>query len=121
MDHRGYLVVVVRISDRARAFHLVAVFIVLQENQLVFETVLLAVFYYVTTRDLQRFWTPTGFAATNNPAEAFNARVKRDYTLRRRLKKDTLLRVLHDRCHDVSASMRQFSFDVAIPQTFTRL
>ncbi|ETM98242.1 hypothetical protein PPTG_24683 [Phytophthora nicotianae INRA-310] len=53
MDHRGYLVVVIRISDRARAFHLVAVFIVLQENQLVFETVLLAVFYYVTTRDLQ--------------------------------------------------------------------
>ncbi|KAK1931235.1 hypothetical protein P3T76_013424 [Phytophthora citrophthora] len=30
--------------------------------------------------------TPSGFASTNNPAETFNTLLKRDYTLRRRLK-----------------------------------
>eukprot|EP00644_Phytophthora_capsici_P010694 jgi/Phyca11/104497/e_gw1.9.729.1 len=30
----------------------------------------------------QRFATPSGFASTNNPAETFNALLKRDYTLR---------------------------------------
>ncbi|RLN92624.1 hypothetical protein BBJ28_00015178 [Nothophytophthora sp. Chile5] len=34
----------------------------------------------------QAYHTSTGFATTNNPCETFNALLKRDYTLRRRLK-----------------------------------
>ncbi|KAG6608822.1 uncharacterized protein IUM83_14815 [Phytophthora cinnamomi] len=40
----------------------------------------------------QRFWrwqcfhTPSGFATTNNPCETYNAMIKRDVTLRRKLK-----------------------------------
>ncbi|ETL85943.1 hypothetical protein L917_14577 [Phytophthora nicotianae] len=34
----------------------------------------------------QVFATPTGFASTNNPVKTFNALLKPDYTLRRRLK-----------------------------------
>ncbi|OWY91780.1 hypothetical protein PHMEG_00039499, partial [Phytophthora megakarya] len=37
-------------------------------------------------RSVVAFATPSGFATTNNPVETFNASLKRDYTLRRRLK-----------------------------------
>ncbi|ETI36520.1 hypothetical protein F441_17225 [Phytophthora nicotianae CJ01A1] len=208
MNHRGYPVVVVGISDRARVFHLVALFIVSQETQPIFEAVLLSLrrlFYYITCRDLvvryaladadqaqynalssktikgfpsllsssvmrdvydlhfvrsefdfvrmreqilsnwksnpylvgfaqymtdqwlygrywkwQRYFTPPGFASTNNPVETFNARLKRDYTLRRRLKMGTLLRELSACCHDVSSTTRSFSFEIAIQPTLTR-
>ncbi|KAG2874446.1 hypothetical protein PC116_g27434 [Phytophthora cactorum] len=55
MNHRGYPVVVVGISDRARVFHLVAVFTVSQETQPVLEAVLLSLrrlFYCITNKDL---------------------------------------------------------------------
>ncbi|ETP40939.1 hypothetical protein F442_11801 [Phytophthora nicotianae P10297] len=39
----------------------------------------------------QAFFTPKGFAATNNPVEQFNRAIKRDYTLRARLKMGTLI------------------------------
>ncbi|ETL30224.1 hypothetical protein L914_16697 [Phytophthora nicotianae] len=68
----------------------------------------------------QRYFTPPGFASTNNPVETFNARLKRDYTLRRRLKMGTLLRELSACCHDVSSTTRSFSFEIAIQPTLTR-
>ncbi|ETL83454.1 hypothetical protein L917_16606 [Phytophthora nicotianae] len=68
----------------------------------------------------QRYFTPPGFASTNNPVETFNARLKRDYTLRRRLKMGTLLRELSACCHDVSSTIRSFSFEIAIQPTLTR-
>ncbi|GMF30308.1 unnamed protein product [Phytophthora fragariaefolia] len=40
----------------------------------------------------QFFWTPSGYASTNNPVEQFNRVIKRDYTLRRLLKICSLLR-----------------------------
>ncbi|OWZ07206.1 hypothetical protein PHMEG_00020432 [Phytophthora megakarya] len=39
----------------------------------------------------QCFHTAGGFASTNNPVEQFNKKLKRDYTLRQRLKMGTLL------------------------------
>eukprot|EP00644_Phytophthora_capsici_P003059 jgi/Phyca11/102906/e_gw1.7.573.1 len=55
MNHRGYPVIVVGVSDRARVFHLVALFVVSQETQEVFEAVLLSlqrVFYFITRKNL---------------------------------------------------------------------
>ncbi|KAG6615451.1 uncharacterized protein IUM83_05056 [Phytophthora cinnamomi] len=63
-------------------------------------------------RAWQVFATPTGFASTNNPAETFNALLKRDYALRRRLKMGTLLRELSACCQDQSSSARAFKFTV---------
>ncbi|RLN43882.1 hypothetical protein BBJ28_00026860 [Nothophytophthora sp. Chile5] len=68
----------------------------------------------------QVFNTPTGFASTNNPAETFNALLKRDYTLRRRLKMGTLLRELSACCQDQSSSARAFEFTVCPAPTLVR-
>ncbi|KAE8968998.1 hypothetical protein PR001_g27628 [Phytophthora rubi] len=64
--------------------------------------------------------TPIGFASTNNPAETFNALLKRDYTLRRRLKMGTLLRELSACCQDQSSSTRAFEFAVCPAPTLAR-
>ncbi|KAE9353247.1 hypothetical protein PF008_g5092 [Phytophthora fragariae] len=68
----------------------------------------------------QLYWTPTGFASTNNPVETFNAVLKRDYTLRRRLKMGALLQELSNGCKDKSASERFFSLEVVPAQTLIR-
>ncbi|KAG2931778.1 hypothetical protein PC114_g2060 [Phytophthora cactorum] len=55
LNQRGYPVVVIGISDRARVFHLVALFIVSLETQPVFEAVFMSLrrlFYYITNQDL---------------------------------------------------------------------
>jgi hypothetical protein len=54
-NQRGYPVVVIGISDRSRSFHLVALFIVSQETEPIFKTVLLSLrrqFNCVTQKDL---------------------------------------------------------------------
>ncbi|KAG3187085.1 hypothetical protein C6341_g3457 [Phytophthora cactorum] len=66
------------------------------------------------------YLTPTGFATTNNPAETFNAVLKRDYTIRRRLKMDSLLRELSACWQDQSSSVRAFGFDVVPTATLAR-
>ncbi|RLN50009.1 hypothetical protein BBJ28_00006331 [Nothophytophthora sp. Chile5] len=71
-------------------------------------------------RAWQVFATPTGFASTNNPAETFNALLKRDYTLRRRLKMGTLLRELSACCQDQSSSARAFEFTLCPARTLAR-
>ncbi|KAK1935468.1 hypothetical protein P3T76_000457 [Phytophthora citrophthora] len=68
----------------------------------------------------QLYWTPTGFASTNNPVETFNAVLKRDYTLRRRLKMGALLQELSNCCQDKSASERLFSLEVVASPTLVR-
>ncbi|KAE9102615.1 hypothetical protein PF010_g14038 [Phytophthora fragariae] len=68
----------------------------------------------------QVFATPSGFASTNNPVETFNALLKRDYTLRRRLKMGTLLRELSACCQDQSSSAREFEFAVCPAPTLAR-
>ncbi|ETN14419.1 hypothetical protein PPTG_22120 [Phytophthora nicotianae INRA-310] len=60
----------------------------------------------------QAYATPIGFATTNDPVETFNAVIKRDYTLRRRLKIGTLLRELSACCQDQSLSTPSFQFGV---------
>ncbi|KAG2892130.1 hypothetical protein PC110_g14600 [Phytophthora cactorum] len=60
----------------------------------------------------QAYLTPTGFATTNNPAETYNAVLKRDYALRRRLKMGSLLRELIACCQDQSRNVRAFDFGV---------
>jgi hypothetical protein len=40
-----------------------------------------------------QYHTPPAFAATNNPAESFNASIKRDYTIRERLKIPAFIKV----------------------------
>ncbi|KAG3077881.1 hypothetical protein PI125_g21132 [Phytophthora idaei] len=71
-------------------------------------------------RTWQAFATPSGFATTNNPAETFNARLKHDYTLRRRLKVGSLLRELSACCQDQSRSVRAFELGVCPTPTLTR-
>jgi hypothetical protein len=68
----------------------------------------------------QAYHTSTGFATTNNPCETFNAVLKRDYTLRRRLKVGSLLRELGACCQDQSSSVRAFEFVVLPTTTLTR-
>jgi hypothetical protein len=68
----------------------------------------------------QVYATPSGFASTNNPAETFNALLKRDYTLRRRLMIGTLLRELGACCQDQSSSARAFEFTVCPAPTLAR-
>ncbi|ETO77711.1 hypothetical protein F444_07113 [Phytophthora nicotianae P1976] len=68
----------------------------------------------------QVFATPPGFASKNNPVETFNALLKRDYTLRRRLKMGSLLRELSACCQDQSSSVRAFEFGVCPSKTLAR-
>ncbi|RLN73455.1 hypothetical protein BBJ28_00007748 [Nothophytophthora sp. Chile5] len=68
----------------------------------------------------QLYATPSGFAATNNPVETFIAVLKRDYTLRRRLKMGALLQELSNCCEDQSASDRLFMIDVVPAETLVR-
>ncbi|KUF96258.1 hypothetical protein AM588_10005890 [Phytophthora nicotianae] len=68
----------------------------------------------------QAYATPCGFATTNNPAETFNALLKRDYTLRRRLKMGTLLREFSSCCQDQSTTARAFAFGVIPSDSLTR-
>ncbi|KAE8978931.1 hypothetical protein PR001_g24703 [Phytophthora rubi] len=68
----------------------------------------------------QVYATPIAFASTNNPVETFNALLKRDYTLRRRLKMGALLRELSNCCEDQSSNSLPFRFDVVPPATLTR-
>lgn len=56
----------------------------------------------------QCLYTPIRIAATNNPAEPFNRVLKRDYTLRTRLKQGTLLLQLLACCGHNSESCREF-------------
>ncbi|GMF27019.1 unnamed protein product [Phytophthora lilii] len=67
----------------------------------------------------QAFITPSDFATTNNPAETFNAILKRDYTLRRRLKMRSLLLELVA-CEDRSLSPKTFQFDALPSSTLVR-
>ncbi|OWZ03138.1 hypothetical protein PHMEG_00025186 [Phytophthora megakarya] len=60
----------------------------------------------------QCFHTVGGFASTNNPAEQFNKKLKRDYTLRQRLTMGTLLQQLLSCCHNESSSMKGFRVQV---------
>lgn len=55
--------------------------------------------------------SPIGFAKTNNPVEQFNKLIKRDYTLRVRIKTCSMLRKLLLMCHhkSVTASALQMS------------
>eukprot|EP00644_Phytophthora_capsici_P004646 jgi/Phyca11/111057/e_gw1.19.475.1 len=56
MNCRGYPVVVVGVSDRSRQFHLVALYVVSQETQPIFEAALFSLrrlFYWITQRDLR--------------------------------------------------------------------
>ncbi|KAJ0393864.1 hypothetical protein P43SY_004716 [Pythium insidiosum] len=61
----------------------------------------------------QCYHTPTGYAKTNNPVEQFNKVLKRDYTLRVRLKMGTLIEKLascvrkHSRIDDKSEARRE--------------
>ncbi|KAG4228103.1 hypothetical protein PC116_g23530 [Phytophthora cactorum] len=201
MNQCEYPVLVVGVSDRSRRFHLVALFVISQEKQHIFQTALLSLrrlYFWVTQKHLivqyaladgdkaqcnalaavfgdsraYRFlmcffhvmktvqehiktlasgaqatvlrdiydlhfgrthsaifgtadhyvkafgaWagaylTPTGFATTNNPAETYNAVLKRDYALRRRLKMGSLLRELIACCQDQSRNVRAFDFGV---------
>lgn len=68
----------------------------------------------------QLYSTPSGFASTNNPVETFNAILKRDYTLRRRLKMGALLAELANCCEDQSANERPFQMEVLPSETLTR-
>ncbi|KAG2900042.1 hypothetical protein PC119_g12563 [Phytophthora cactorum] len=75
---------------------------------------------HLELRNIIAFLTPSGFATTNNPAEAFNALLKRDYTLRHRLKMDSLLRELSACCMDQSSRVRAFAFGVCPTATLLR-
>jgi hypothetical protein len=66
------------------------------------------------------FATPSGIASTTKPAETFNALLKRDYTLRRRLKMGTLLRELSAGIQDQSSSALAFEFAVIPSPTLAR-
>jgi hypothetical protein len=68
----------------------------------------------------QCFTTPSGFATTNNPVEQFNKVLKRDYTLRRRLKMGTLLKELRDCCMHESSRQRSFRMEPEAAPTLTR-
>ncbi|ETM02418.1 hypothetical protein L917_01113 [Phytophthora nicotianae] len=66
------------------------------------------------------YWTLIGLASTNNAVETFNAVVKPDYTLRRRLKMGALLQDLSNCCRDKSARERVFNLGVVPAQTLVR-
>ncbi|OWZ04428.1 hypothetical protein PHMEG_00023677 [Phytophthora megakarya] len=124
LNFREYPVLVVGVLDCSRGFHLVALFVASQETQDVIQPALMALrrlYLWLTSRDgWQLYATPIGFASTNNPVETFNAMLKRDYTLRRRLKMGTLLRELGDCCDDQSSAAKPFRFAVVPTATLTR-
>ncbi|GMF43959.1 unnamed protein product [Phytophthora fragariaefolia] len=64
--------------------------------------------------------TGGGLASTNNPAETFNALLKRDHTLRRRLKMGALLKELLNCCEGQSVNQRPFHIDVVPAATLVR-
>ncbi|OWY94388.1 LOW QUALITY PROTEIN: hypothetical protein PHMEG_00035902 [Phytophthora megakarya] len=68
----------------------------------------------------QAFATPSGFATTNNPVETFNASLKRDYTLRRRLKMGTLLQELSNCCTAASETVQPFHYRAVPAKTLMR-
>ncbi|OWY99636.1 hypothetical protein PHMEG_00029334 [Phytophthora megakarya] len=68
----------------------------------------------------QAFATPSGFATTNNPVETFNASLKRDYTLRRRLKMGTLLQELSNCCTAASETVKPFHYRAVAAKTLMR-
>ncbi|OWZ12756.1 hypothetical protein PHMEG_00014031 [Phytophthora megakarya] len=55
------------------------------------------------------YHTPSGFATTNNPCETFNAAVKRDVTLRRKLKVGALIDQLQTLCTSERVRARVFA------------
>ncbi|OWZ11619.1 hypothetical protein PHMEG_00015330 [Phytophthora megakarya] len=57
----------------------------------------------------QCYHTPSGFATTNNPCETYNAALKRDVTLRRKLKIGAMLDQLFTLCESESARPRPFA------------
>ncbi|ETN01786.1 hypothetical protein PPTG_16877 [Phytophthora nicotianae INRA-310] len=59
----------------------------------------------------QIFHTPPAFATTNNPVESFNGAIKRDYTLRSRMKMGSLLRQLMACCVNESTSSTAFAVE----------
>ncbi|OWZ07221.1 hypothetical protein PHMEG_00020411 [Phytophthora megakarya] len=56
----------------------------------------------------QCYWTPGGFAKTNNPCEQFNKVLKRDYTHRRRQKVGALITLLLSCCTVESMKVAPF-------------
>ncbi|KAG3030806.1 hypothetical protein PC121_g5631 [Phytophthora cactorum] len=56
----------------------------------------------------QSFQSPSAYATTNNPAEQFNRVIKRDYTLRAKLKMGSLLRQLQECCSNESEKAHDF-------------
>ncbi|ETM32417.1 hypothetical protein L914_20164 [Phytophthora nicotianae] len=68
----------------------------------------------------QLYSTPSEFASTNNPVETFNSILKRDYTLRRRLKMGALLAELANCCEDQSANERPFQLKVTPSENLIR-
>ncbi|OWZ00575.1 hypothetical protein PHMEG_00028202 [Phytophthora megakarya] len=68
----------------------------------------------------QAFATPSGFAATYNPVETFNAVPKRDYTLRRRLKMGVLLLELSARRSSNSETTKIFHYRTLLAKALVR-
>ncbi|KAE8979596.1 hypothetical protein PR001_g24508 [Phytophthora rubi] len=68
----------------------------------------------------QCFHTAGAIATTNNPVEQFNKKLKRDYTLRQRLKMGTLMKQLLSCCHNESSSERGFRLQVEPSSTIKR-
>ncbi|KAE9265846.1 hypothetical protein PR003_g32329, partial [Phytophthora rubi] len=60
----------------------------------------------------QCFHTPGGYATTNNPCETFNAAIKRDVTLRRKLKVGALLPQIMTLCASEGMLPRPFEVQV---------
>ncbi|ETP33406.1 hypothetical protein F442_18060 [Phytophthora nicotianae P10297] len=68
----------------------------------------------------QIFHTPPAFATTNNPVERFNGAIKRDYTLRSRMKMGSLLRQLMACCVNESTSSKAFAVETTPTVTLVR-
>lgn len=68
----------------------------------------------------QCWYTAPGFATTNNPVEQFNRKLKRDYTLRARLKMGTLLQQLSECCTNESSLDHEFRDYISSSTTLQR-
>jgi hypothetical protein len=68
----------------------------------------------------QCYHTPPAFATTNNPVEQYNRAIKRDYTLRRRLKMGTLIRQLFLCVSNESTTPRVFRDEIEPPASLLR-
>ncbi|GMF21879.1 unnamed protein product [Phytophthora fragariaefolia] len=90
LNQVNFPVLVMRISDSCRRFHLVAIFVVSQVTE--------EIYLKALASPRRCYLTPPEYATTNNPVEQFNKVLKRDYTLRQRLKVGTLLRELEKCC-----------------------